>query len=203
MRASNPPADLPATQSSRTALILDRFSVNCTVTYYSNYQIVSSAAATKRPFFDFVARQDEAVVRSWLGAIKTCGVNERGHPSSGGFGYGRFLFCTEGRDSMYACPESSFDTRLTTLKCVGASPARFWLAPEFESIARVESAYRKHRLRGRDFFGAFGWAGLYSAIGAVVVYYLELQTNGQPKYVFALPTIIFLALPDYADKPIN
>ncbi|KAJ7913556.1 hypothetical protein B0H13DRAFT_2004819 [Mycena leptocephala] len=104
MRASNPPADLPATQSSRTALILDRFSVNCTVTYYSNYQIVSSAAATKRPFFDFVARQDEAVVRSWLGAIKTCGVNERGHPSSGGFGYGRFLFCTEGRDSIASEP---------------------------------------------------------------------------------------------------
>ncbi|KAF7364835.1 DNA repair protein rhp42 [Mycena venus] len=94
------PADLPATQSSRTALILDRFSVNCTVTYYSNHQLISPAAATKRPFFDLVARQDEAVVRSWLVAIKTCGVNERGHPSSGGFGYGRFLLSTEGRDSI-------------------------------------------------------------------------------------------------------
>ncbi|KAJ6585402.1 hypothetical protein B0H19DRAFT_1368750 [Mycena capillaripes] len=90
----------PATQSSRTALILDRFSVNCTVTYYSNYQLLSANVATKRPFFDFVARQDEAVVRSWLVAIKTCGVNERGHPSSGGFGYGRFLLCTGGRDSI-------------------------------------------------------------------------------------------------------
>ncbi|KAJ7439237.1 hypothetical protein FB451DRAFT_1302713 [Mycena latifolia] len=94
-----PPTDLPAAQSSRTALILDRFSVNCTVTYYSNHQLVSPAAATPRTFFDFVAREDEAVVRSWLEAIKTCGVNDRGHPSSGGFGYGRFLLCTEGRDS--------------------------------------------------------------------------------------------------------
>ncbi|KAJ7256833.1 hypothetical protein B0H12DRAFT_1210160 [Mycena haematopus] len=96
-----PSADLPATQSSRTALILDRFSVNCTITYYSNDQLISSAAATRRPFFDVVARQDEAIVRSWLVAIKTFGVNECGYPSSGGgFGYGRFLLCTEGRDSM-------------------------------------------------------------------------------------------------------
>ncbi|KAJ7143577.1 hypothetical protein C8R43DRAFT_569071 [Mycena crocata] len=100
MRDVTPPVDLPATQSSRTALILDRFSVNCTVTYYSNHQLVSQTAATKRPFFDFVAPKDEAVVRSWLEAIKTCGVNERGHPSSGGFGYGRFLLCSEGRDSI-------------------------------------------------------------------------------------------------------
>ncbi|KAJ6583979.1 hypothetical protein DFH09DRAFT_1433982 [Mycena vulgaris] len=95
-------ADLPATQSSRTALILDRFSLNCTVTHYSNAQLIAPAAATKRAFFDFVAHQDEAVVRSWLEAIKTCGVNDRGHPSGGGFGYGRFLLCIEGRDSVTA-----------------------------------------------------------------------------------------------------
>ncbi|KAJ7617499.1 hypothetical protein DFH06DRAFT_1237892 [Mycena polygramma] len=98
------PTDFPATQSSRTALILDRFSVNCTVTYYSNHQLIAPGAATTRRFFDFVAREDEAVVRSWLAAIKTCGVNERGHPSSGGFGYGRFLLCVEGRDSTASEP---------------------------------------------------------------------------------------------------
>ncbi|KAJ6611379.1 hypothetical protein B0H10DRAFT_2056380 [Mycena sp. CBHHK59/15] len=69
----SPPVDLPSSQSSRTALILDRFSVNCTVTYYSNNQIISAAAATKRPFFDFVAVRDESVVRSWLDVIKACG----------------------------------------------------------------------------------------------------------------------------------
>ncbi|KAJ6504687.1 hypothetical protein C8R47DRAFT_1103228 [Mycena vitilis] len=98
------PKDLPATQSSRTALILDRFSVNCTVTYYSNHQLIVPGAATTRRFFDFIAPEDEAVVRSWLAAIKTCGVNERGHPSSGGFGYGRFLLCVEGRDSTASEP---------------------------------------------------------------------------------------------------
>ncbi|KAJ7701424.1 hypothetical protein B0H17DRAFT_1045376 [Mycena rosella] len=98
-RDPTPPADLPTAQSARTALILDRFSVNCTVTYYSNHQLVVPAAATRRAFFDLVAREDEAVVRSWLEAIKTCGVNGRGQPSGGGFGYGRFLLCTEGRDS--------------------------------------------------------------------------------------------------------
>ncbi|KAJ7274132.1 hypothetical protein C8J57DRAFT_1314739 [Mycena rebaudengoi] len=92
-------SEIPTNQSSRTALILDRFSVNCTVTHYSNHQIISAAAATKRAFFDFVAPQDESVVRSWLDVIKTCGVNDRGHPSSGGFGYGRFILCTEGSDS--------------------------------------------------------------------------------------------------------
>ncbi|KAJ7078596.1 hypothetical protein B0H15DRAFT_788823, partial [Mycena belliarum] len=96
------PAALPAAQSFRTALILDRFSVNCTVTYYSNHQLISPAAATPRPFFDLVAAEDEATVRSWLEAIKTCGVNDHGHPSNGGFGYGRFLLCPEGRGSTYA-----------------------------------------------------------------------------------------------------
>ncbi|KAJ7741361.1 hypothetical protein B0H16DRAFT_1565525 [Mycena metata] len=106
-RTVTPPADLPTTQSPRTALVLDRFSINCTITHYSNHQLIAPAAATPpcpRPFFDFVAREDEAVVRSWLAAIKTCGVNERGHPSSGGFGYGRFLLCTEGRDSIASEP---------------------------------------------------------------------------------------------------
>ncbi|KAJ7034015.1 hypothetical protein C8F04DRAFT_1221517 [Mycena alexandri] len=106
-RTLTPPADLPTTQSLRTALVLDRFSINCTITHYSNHQLIAPAAATPlrpRPFFDFVVREDEAVVRSWLATIKTWGVNERGHPSSGGFGYGRFLLCAEGRDSIASQP---------------------------------------------------------------------------------------------------
>ncbi|KAJ7464676.1 hypothetical protein B0H11DRAFT_2050586 [Mycena galericulata] len=99
-RVLPPPAELPGPKSPRIALLLDRFSLNCTVTHYSNDQLISAAAAMRRPFFDFVAREDEPVVRSWLEAIKTCGVNDRGHPSGGGFGYGRFFLCTEGRNSM-------------------------------------------------------------------------------------------------------
>ncbi|KAJ7728839.1 hypothetical protein DFH07DRAFT_969744 [Mycena maculata] len=102
--------DPPPEQSPRLALLLDRFSLDCTVTYYSNAQLITPAAATRRAFFDFVARADEPVVRSWLEAIKTCGVNERGHPAGGGFGYGRFRLCIEGRDSSDA-PENHIPTR--------------------------------------------------------------------------------------------
>ncbi|KAF8215002.1 hypothetical protein K438DRAFT_1800577 [Mycena galopus ATCC 62051] len=135
----HPPADLPTTQSSRTALILDRFSVNCTVTYYSNHQLISSAAATKRPFFDFVARQDEAVVRSWLAAIKTCGVNERGHPSSGGFGYGRFLLCTQGRESIASEHPSAVSARRTP------NPSRTRVSsPPMENTVSVDAIFSAH-----------------------------------------------------------
>lgn len=52
-----------------------------------------------RPFFDFVARKDEELVRSWIEAVKAWGVNERGQPSDGGFGYGKFHLFLPGRDS--------------------------------------------------------------------------------------------------------
>ncbi|KAJ6508303.1 hypothetical protein C8R45DRAFT_1168093 [Mycena sanguinolenta] len=128
------PADLPAMQSPRTALILDRFSANCTITHYSNSQLIPSGAAIKRPFFDFVARQDEALVRSWLVAIKTCGVNERGYPSSGGFGYGRFLLCGEGRDSRaLEPPPAAFTWRKG---CVSSPPV--------ENAVSVDAIFSAH-----------------------------------------------------------
>ena len=55
-----------------------------------------------RSFFDFVAQKDEDVVRSWIDVIKGWGVNERGQPSDGGFGFGKFALCKEGRDSSCA-----------------------------------------------------------------------------------------------------
>lgn len=54
-----------------------------------------------RSFFDFVAKKDEEIVRSWMDVVKGWGVNERGQPSDGGFGYGKFTLLTEGRDSSY------------------------------------------------------------------------------------------------------
>lgn len=47
-----------------------------------------------------MAKRDEEQVRSWVDCVKGWGVNERGQPSDGGFGFGRFLLITEGRDSM-------------------------------------------------------------------------------------------------------
>ena len=54
-----------------------------------------------RPFFDFVAKRDESLVRSWIDAVKGWGVNERGQPSDGGFGFGKFRLFALGRDSVF------------------------------------------------------------------------------------------------------
>ncbi|KIJ96833.1 hypothetical protein K443DRAFT_10330 [Laccaria amethystina LaAM-08-1] len=92
-------------KSFRTAFILDRFTVNCTILYCSNDLFLSTTSAIGRSFFDFVARRDDEIVRSWVGCVKGWGVNERGQPSDGGFGFGRFTLLTEGRDSISRLPE--------------------------------------------------------------------------------------------------
>lgn len=91
-------APLPE-QSVRTALILNRFSVNCNILYCSNDSILSTTGVLGRAFFDFVIKRDEELVRSWIDVIKSWGVNERGQPSDGGFGFGKFTLLIEGRDS--------------------------------------------------------------------------------------------------------
>jgi hypothetical protein len=181
MRASTPLPDLPAVQSCRTALILDRFSVNCTVTYYSNHRLVTPAAATTRTFFDFVALQDEAVVRSWLEVIKTCGVNDRGHPSDGGFGYGRFLLCPEGRDSMCVLCFPMVVRNLSPPQCLGASSNAVH-GQMAESVACADPAGGKHssHLSRCDFLRAFGWACLYSATCGVKLCFLSRNSFSQP-----------------------
>ncbi len=90
--------------SVRTALILDRFSVNCGILYCSNDSLMSTTTCMGRSFFDFVSRKDEDLVRSWIDVIKSWGVNERGQPSDGGFGFGKFTLLVRGRDSRYALP---------------------------------------------------------------------------------------------------
>lgn len=97
-------AHLP-NKSFRTAFILDRFTVNCTILYCSNDLFLSTTSAIGRSFFDFVARRDDEIVRSWVSCVKGWGVNERGQPSDGGFGFGRFTLLTEGRDSISRLPE--------------------------------------------------------------------------------------------------
>jgi len=87
-------------KSFRTAFILDRFSMNCTILYCSNDLLVSTTSAIGRSFFDFVVKKEEDIVRSWITCVKGWGVNESGQPSDGGFGFGRFVLLTEGRDSV-------------------------------------------------------------------------------------------------------
>ncbi|KAG0698291.1 hypothetical protein DFH29DRAFT_941916 [Suillus ampliporus] len=86
-------------QSQRSALILDRFSIHCTVLYCSNDLFLSTTKVLGRSFFDFVTSRTEHSVRSWIDVIKSWGVNERGQPSDGGFGFGKFVLLHAGRDS--------------------------------------------------------------------------------------------------------
>lgn len=89
------------TQSIRTALILDRFSLNCHIIYCTNDSLLSTNAILGRSFFDFVVKRDEELVRSWVDVVKGWGVNERGQPSDGGFGFGKFSAYPAGRDSRF------------------------------------------------------------------------------------------------------
>jgi hypothetical protein len=100
-------------QSIRTALILDRFSMACPIVYCSNDSFLSTTEIMGRPFFDFVAKRDEALVRSWIDAVKGWGVNERGQPSDGGFGFGKFHLYPRGRDSVFVFCLLSLDFILT------------------------------------------------------------------------------------------
>lgn len=88
-------------QSVRTALILDRFSMNCNIQYCANDSILATTRVIGRSFFDFVVKRDEELVRSWIDVVKGWGVNERGQPSDGGFGYGKFSLLVSGRDHKY------------------------------------------------------------------------------------------------------
>jgi hypothetical protein len=88
-------------RSSRSALILDRFSIHCTVLYCSNDILLSPTKVLGRSFFDFVTSRTAHNVRSSIDVIKAWGVNERGQPSDGGFGFGKFMLLPDGRDSRY------------------------------------------------------------------------------------------------------
>lgn len=88
-----------SSRSPRSALILDRFSIHCTVLYCSNDLLLSTTKVLGRSFFDFVTSRTEQSVRSCIDVIKSWGVNDRGQPSDGGFGFGKFVLLLAGRDS--------------------------------------------------------------------------------------------------------
>lgn len=81
--------------------------------YCSNDLLISTTDAIGRSFYDFVAKKDEEIVRSWITCVKGWGVNEKGQPSDGGFGFGKFKLLTEGRDSVYVDPPPFVISRKT------------------------------------------------------------------------------------------
>ncbi|KAI6020303.1 hypothetical protein BKA83DRAFT_4464667 [Pisolithus microcarpus] len=58
--------------------------------YCSNDLLFETTVVMGRSFYDFVSPKNEQ--RAW-------GINERGQPSDGGFGFGRFTLLHKGRDS--------------------------------------------------------------------------------------------------------
>ncbi|EJC98125.1 uncharacterized protein FOMMEDRAFT_171474 [Fomitiporia mediterranea MF3/22] len=93
----SPPAQ--ETAPKRVAFVLDRFSVNVPITYANNDDILPRSLVLNRSFYDFVTPGDESRLRKALDAVKGWGVNERGHPSDGGFAFNRFHLYLRGRDS--------------------------------------------------------------------------------------------------------
>ncbi|THH11159.1 hypothetical protein EW145_g851 [Phellinidium pouzarii] len=103
-------------QSPRTALILDRFSMNCTVMHITNDDILPVSLTMGRSFYDFVTAADEDKVRSAMDTVKGWGVNERGHPSDGGFAFYRFKVLLKGRNSRHVGDEARWITDHVLLK---------------------------------------------------------------------------------------
>ncbi|KAF8125185.1 hypothetical protein EV363DRAFT_1270219 [Boletus edulis] len=125
-------------QSSRSALILDRFSIHCPVQYCSNDHLLSTTAVMGRSFFDFVAPRSDKIVRSWIDVIKEWGVNERGQPSDGGFGYGKFLLHPKGRDSRTdRMPDAPLPSRRRDLTAVTSRSHGRSSAPTLSARSRT------------------------------------------------------------------
>jgi len=85
--------------SVRQAIILDRFTVRATVLFCTNNLILDAQVVKDRSFYDFVAEQDEGLVKSWINNLKGNRA-EGGVATDSGFGYGRFELCPQGRDSQ-------------------------------------------------------------------------------------------------------
>ncbi|KAL7283101.1 hypothetical protein ACG7TL_002526 [Trametes sanguinea] len=85
--------------STRTTLILDRFSLSCTILGVYGNLLPATPTPLGQSFFDFVVCTDKELVRSWIVMIKSWDVNIKGQPSDGGFGFGKFTILLWGRDS--------------------------------------------------------------------------------------------------------
>lgn len=88
-------------QTARMAVILDRFAFHGVITCVFNDMLLHTTDLKNRSFFDFVSEEWEKDVRNSIEMVKGWGVNDRGQPSDGGFGYGGFALCLQGRDSSY------------------------------------------------------------------------------------------------------
>ncbi|KIY71967.1 hypothetical protein CYLTODRAFT_418346 [Cylindrobasidium torrendii FP15055 ss-10] len=95
----------PPSQSFRTAFILDRFTHKCTIKYCSNDLIdIDKEDCIGRPFYEYVAQEDETRFKGYIEQVKGWGVNPLGQPCSGGFGYGSFKLLSKAREYKEPAP---------------------------------------------------------------------------------------------------
>ncbi|CAE6451162.1 unnamed protein product [Rhizoctonia solani] len=86
------------TRLPRTALLLDRFTLNCDIIYCSNNMILSETCVGARGgFFKYVVERDLDSVRSFLRNLKQSGLKVDS-PTNVGFVYHTFSLCVAGRD---------------------------------------------------------------------------------------------------------
>ncbi|CUA75168.1 hypothetical protein RSOLAG22IIIB_01816 [Rhizoctonia solani] len=93
------------TRFARTVLLLDRFSQDALITHCTNNAILDNESCVEQYFFRYVAAQDEASVRSFVGSLRRPGV-EANAPINVGFVYHTFTLCVAGRDHR-ASPRST------------------------------------------------------------------------------------------------
>ncbi|CAE6463018.1 unnamed protein product [Rhizoctonia solani] len=85
------------TRFPRTALLLDRFAVDCTITHCTNNAILNNETCVQQPFYRYVAVRDEASVRSFMTNLKNTRIDAN-IPINAGFVYHAFTLCVRGRD---------------------------------------------------------------------------------------------------------
>ncbi|CAE6519986.1 unnamed protein product [Rhizoctonia solani] len=92
-----PAVNWTGTQSPRTALLLDRFGLNATISHCTNNAILNNETCVQESFFSYVAERD--VVSSFLGRLRRPSGAGDNTPASVGFLYDAFTLCVTGRDS--------------------------------------------------------------------------------------------------------
>ncbi|KAH7340571.1 hypothetical protein B0J17DRAFT_704983 [Rhizoctonia solani] len=85
------------TRFPRTALLLDRFAADCTITHCTNNAILNNETCVQQSFYRYVAARDEASVRSFVSNLKQTRIDAN-IPMNAGFVYHTFTLCVRGRD---------------------------------------------------------------------------------------------------------
>ncbi|KAJ1310089.1 hypothetical protein OPQ81_006837 [Rhizoctonia solani] len=116
------------TRFPRTALLLDRFSRDLTITHCTNNAILDNDTCVQRSFYRYVAARDEDSVRSFISSMRQSVIG--GHTSMNlGFVYHTFTLCV-----APGAPTSTSGTNEVRVSAVGiATSDGFILVLKLES----------------------------------------------------------------------